>query len=64
MLLTCSSHLYGILCSQTLVRLLALTIGYPLLGAQAQNVWETLSLPQSDQLRWQPLPDAARTAGV
>ena len=49
---------------QTLVRLLALTSGYPLLGAQAQSVWEPISLPQSEQLRWQPLPNAARTAGV
>ena len=49
---------------QALVRLLALTSGYPLLGAQAQSVWEPISLPQSEQLRWQPLPEASSTAGV
>ena len=49
---------------QALVRLLALTSGCPLLGAQAQSVWEPLRVPQSEQLLWQPLPDAAGTAGV
>ena len=53
----CSKH-------QALVRLLALTSGYPLLGVQAQSIWEPLTLPQSEQLRWQPLANAARTAGV
>ena len=50
---------------RTLVRLLALTSSYPLLGAQAQSMWEPLTLTKSEQLRWQPLPpDAPRTTSV
>jgi len=42
-----------------LVGLLALTSGSPLASAQAQTIWEPLTLPKSEQLRWQRLPDSA-----
>lgn len=32
--------------------------------SRADTIWEPLTLPQSEQLRWQPLPDPPRTAGV
>ena len=46
-----------------LIRLLAFTSGFPLMAAHANSVWDPIELPQSERVRWQPLPAApARTA--
>ena len=47
-----------------LIRLLALTSGFPLMAAHADSVWDPIELPKSETVRWQPLPAAPAPTAV
>jgi len=48
-----SSQLYR---HPLLAKSLAFVSSFPVLMAQSQAIWEPIALPNSEQLRWQPLP--------
>ena len=43
-----------------LIRLLALTSGFPLMAAHADSVWDPIELPKSERVRWQPYQQLPR----